>query len=207
MDKLYFRKELYKFLAYSRNFSNYMFPDEPLCSVQLWSCTCRGVGWTVYCRSWSSPPPLVKLPGAFLWTSWHPGVGSIVDSSDPHIHGLMRNSFLVHPETILSIRLVEKTQLYLILGKPPNSPKIWNIENFHILTLWKISTPFILTFKRVRVTLKSSSEQRVRFYSLERSSPLLDIGQGTWDIGYRTWDMGHGTWDMGYGIWDMGHRT
>ena len=78
----------------------------------------------LYTRSWSSPPPLVKLPGAFLWTSWHPGVGSIVDSSDPHIHGLMRNSFLVHPETILSIRLVEKTQLYLILGKPPNSPKI-----------------------------------------------------------------------------------
>ena len=149
MDKLYFRKELYKFLADSRNFSNYMFPDEPLCSVQLWSCTCRGVGWTVYCRSWSSPPPLVKLPGAFLWTSWHPGVGSIVDSSDPHIHGLMRNSFLVHPETILSIRLVEKKQLYLILGKPPNSPKIWNIENFHILTLWKISTPFILTFKKL----------------------------------------------------------
>ena len=146
MDKLYFRKELYKFLADSRNFSNYMFPDGPLCSVQLWSCTCRGVGWT---RSWSSPPPLVKLPGAFLWTSWHPGVGSIVDSSDPHIHGLMRNSFLVHPETILSIRLVEKTQLYLILGKPPNSPKIWNIENFHILTLWKISTPFILTFKKL----------------------------------------------------------
>ena len=103
----------------------------------------------LYTRSWSSPPPLVKLPGAFLWTSWHPGVGSIVDSSDPHIHGLMRNSFLVHPETILSIRLVEKTQLYLILGKPPNSPKIWNIENFHILTLWKISTPFILTFKNL----------------------------------------------------------
>ena len=78
----------------------------------------------LYTRSWSSPPPLVKLPRAFLWTSWHPGVGSIVDSSDPHIHGLMRNSFLVHPETILSIRLVEKNQLYLILGKPPNSPKI-----------------------------------------------------------------------------------
>ena len=33
--------------------------------------------------------------------------------------------------------------------------------------------------KRVRVTLESSSELRVRFFSLERSSPLLDIGQGT----------------------------
>ena len=32
---------------------------------------------------------------------------------------------------------------------------------------------------QVRVTIKSSSEQRVRFYSLERSSPLLDIGHGT----------------------------
>ena len=52
---------------------------------------------------------------------------------------------------------------------------------------------------RVRVTLKSSSEQRVRFYSLERSSPLLDIGHGTWDMGHGTWDMGHGTWDMGHG--------
>ena len=39
--------------------------------------------------------------------------------------------------------------------------------------------------KRVRVTLKSSSEQRVRFYSLERSSPLLDIGHRTWDIGHK----------------------
>ena len=47
--------------------------------------------------------------------------------------------------------------------------------------------------KQVRVTLKSSLEQRVRFYSLERSSPLLDIGHGTWDMGHGTWDMGHRT--------------
>ena len=127
---LYFRKELYKFLADSRNFSNYMFPDEPLCSVQLWSCTCRGVRWTVYCRSWSSPAPLVKLPGAFLWTSWHPGVGSIVDSSDPHIHGLMRNSFLVHPETILSIRLVEKNSIIFNLREASQLPKNMKYRKF-----------------------------------------------------------------------------
>ena len=46
---------------------------------------------------------------------------------------------------------------------------------------------------RVRVTLKSSSEQRVRFYSLERSSPLLDIGQRTKSMGHGTWDIGHRT--------------
>ena len=39
----------------------------------------------------------------------------------------------------------------------------------------------------------------MRFYSLERSSPLLDIGQGTGEMRHGTWDMGHGTWDMGHG--------
>ena len=63
------------------------------------------------------------------------------------------------------------------------------LENFW-KNIWKI---FEKIFRRVRVTLKSSSEQRVRFYSLERSSPLLDIGQGTWDMGHGTWDMGHRT--------------
>ena len=52
--------------------------------------------------------------------------------------------------------------------------------------------------KRVRVTLKSSSELRVRFYSLERSSPLLDIGQRTKGMGLRTWDIGYGTWEFGH---------
>ena len=28
----------------------------------------------------------------------------------------------------------------------------------------------------------------MRFYSLERSSPPLDKGHGTWDIGHRTYD-------------------
>ena len=46
-----------------------------------------------------------------------------------------------------------------------------------------------LKLKLVRVTLKSSSELRVRFYSLERSSPLLDIGHKTWDIGHRTYEI------------------
>ena len=68
--------------------------------------------------------------------------------------------------------------------------------------------------KQVGVTLKSSSELRVRFYSLERSSPLLDIGQKTWDMGLGTYDIGHGTceishWSsvMSYETWnkDIGH--
>ena len=50
-----------------------------------------------------------------------------------------------------------------------------------------------LKLKRVRVTLKSSSELRVRFYSLERSSPLLDMGYGIWDMRHGTWDIGHRT--------------
>ena len=62
----------------------------------------------------------------------------------------------------------------------------------------EVQASVVFKITQVRVTLKSSSEQRVRFYSLERSSPLLDIGHGTWDIGHRTWDMGHGTWDMGH---------
>ena len=33
------------------------------------------------------------------------------------------------------------------------------------------------------------------FYSLERSSPLLDIGHGIWDIGHGTWDIEHRTYD------------
>ena len=53
-----------------------------------------------------------------------------------------------------------------------------------------------------------------RFYSLERSSPLLDIGQKTWDMGLGTYDIGHGTceishWSsvMSYETWnkDIGH--
>ena len=44
---------------------------------------------------------------------------------------------------------------------------------------------------QVRVTLKSSSELRVRLYSLERSSPLLDIGYGTWDMGHRMFDISY----------------
>ena len=60
---------------------------------------------------------------------------------------------------------------------------------------------------RVRVTLESSSEQRVRFYSLERSSPLLDIGQGTWDIGDGTWDVGHKIYDVGRRTYDIRHTT
>ena len=61
--------------------------------------------------------------------------------------------------------------------------------------------------EQVRVTLKSSSELRLRFYSLEISSPLLDIEHGTWEMGHETWDKGHGAWDMGHGTWDIGHRT
>ena len=36
-------------------------------------------------------------------------------------------------------------------------------------------------------------QQRVRFYSLERSSPLLDIGHRTSDIGLRTYKIRHRT--------------
>ena len=44
--------------------------------------------------------------------------------------------------------------------------------------------------RRVRVSLKSSSEQRVRL-------ELRKI--------FTTFE--HGTWDMGHGTWDIGHRT
>ena len=68
----------------------------------------------------------------------------------------------------------------------------WKMEYYNIYL--DIHRPHLfLSKKQVRVTLKSSSEQRVRFYSLERSSPLLDIGHKTWDMGYGIWDMGHGT--------------
>ena len=52
---------------------------------------------------------------------------------------------------------------------------IWNTMKLY----WLIGIFLDKKSKRVRVTLKSSSEQRVRFCSLERSSPLLDIGHGT----------------------------
>ena len=35
----------------------------------------------------------------------------------------------------------------------------------------------------------------MRFYSLERSSPLLDMGHGTQDMGHRLKDIGHGSRD------------
>ena len=49
------------------------------------------------------------------------------------------------------------------------------------------------TQKQVRVTIKSSSELRKKFCSLERSLPLLDIGQGIGEMRHGTKDMGHGT--------------
>ena len=64
---------------------------------------------------------------------------------------------------------------------------------FSILFMFKIG---LMWYLQVRVTLKSSSEQRVRFYSLERSSPLLDIGHGTWDIGHRTYNIQPRTYDI-----------
>ena len=47
------------------------------------------------------------------------------------------------------------------------------------------------------------------FYSLEKSSSLLDIRHSTWkwDIGDGSRDMRHGTWDMGHRTMDNGHRT
>ena len=58
--------------------------------------------------------------------------------------------------------------------KPTNS---WT--NLNTASTKKLWLQEFKKYKQVRVTLKSSSEQRVRFYSLERSSPLLDIGHKT----------------------------
>ena len=52
----------------------------------------------------------------------------------------------------------------------------------------KLELNFHLNQSQVSVTLKSSSKLRERFYSLERSSVLLDIGHGTQDIGHLTLD-------------------
>ena len=42
----------------------------------------------------------------------------------------------------------------------------------------------------------------MRFYSLERSSPLLDIGHRTYDMGHTTWDIRHMTYDIRHTTYD-----